>query len=66
MRLTLKTIRAAFRGLYPGDDLCISFLDGEVVVTGRVMGIGDRIAARTDMRLHEDIHVNRVLSMEVK
>ncbi|WAB08864.1 hypothetical protein SEA_SUCCESS_85 [Streptomyces phage Success] len=64
--LTLKTIKAAFRGLYPDESLWITFLDGEVRLTGRVTGIGGRIGARTDMRLHEDIHVNRVLSMEVK
>lgn len=64
---TLKTIKAAFRGLYPGDDLCIRFLNGEVIETGRVTGIGSRISARTEKgRLYEDIHANRVLSMEVK
>ncbi len=63
---TLKTIKAAFRGLYPGDSLCIAFLDGEVIVSGRVTGIGGRIGAVTEKgRLHEDIHANRVLSMEV-
>ncbi|MFE6226916.1 hypothetical protein [Streptomyces sp. NPDC057854] len=65
--LTLKTVRAAFRGLDPGESLCITFLDGEVIHKGTVTGIGHRISARTSMgRLHEDIHVNRVLSMEVK
>lgn len=65
--LTLKTIKAAWRGLYNGESLIITFLDGEVILTGRVTGIGSRIGARTDMgRLHEDIHANRVLSMVVK
>ncbi|MFF5433400.1 hypothetical protein ACFY5K_25595 [Streptomyces griseofuscus] len=64
---TLKTIKAAFRGLYPGDDLCITFLDREVITTGRVTGIGSRIGAVTDKgRLHEDIHANCVLALEVK
>lgn len=63
--LTLETIRAAHRGLYELQSLSIAFLDGDVILTGRVVGIGRRISARTDMRLHEDIHANRVLSMEV-
>ncbi|MFE2075174.1 hypothetical protein [Streptomyces misionensis] len=64
---TLKTIKAAFRGLHPGDDLCVTFLDREVIITGRVASIGSRIGAVTDKgRLHEDIHPNCVLSMEVK
>ncbi|WP_338781705.1 hypothetical protein [Streptomyces sp. DG1A-41] len=62
---TIETIRAAKRGLYELQSLEITFLDGDVILTGRVVGIGSRISARTDMRLHEDIHVNRVLSMEV-
>lgn len=66
MLFTLKTIRAAFRGCYSDERLWITFLDGEVRLTGRVVGIGSRISVRTDMRLHEDIHANRVLSMEVK
>ncbi|MEU5577757.1 hypothetical protein ABZ791_10890 [Streptomyces huasconensis] len=65
--LTLKTIKAAFRGLYPDESLWITFLDREVKVTGRVTGIGGRIGARTEKgRLHEDIHANCVLFMEVK
>lgn len=63
---TLKTIKAAFRGLYPGDSLRIKFLEGEVIITGCVTGIGGRIGAVTEKgRLHEDIHANCVLSMEV-
>lgn len=63
---TIETIRAAKRGLYALQSLEITFLDGDVIVTGRVVGIGSRISARTDKgRLHEDIHANRVLSMEV-
>jgi hypothetical protein len=63
---TIETIRAAKRGLYELQSLEITWLDGEVILTGRVVGIGSRISARTDMRLHEDIHANQVLSMEVK
>jgi hypothetical protein len=62
---TVKTIRAAYRGLYVYESLSVTFLDGEILLTGRVVDIGDRIAVETDMRLHEDIHPNQVLSMEV-
>lgn len=64
-RFTLRTIRAAFNGLYQLESLSVTFLDGEVILTGRVTGIGSRLGISTDMRLHEDVHPNRVLSIEV-
>ncbi|MEU9404795.1 hypothetical protein AB0E08_03680 [Streptomyces sp. NPDC048281] len=62
---TLRTIRAAFNGLYQLESLSVTFLDGEVLVTGRITGIGSRLGIRSEMRLHEDVHPNQVLSMEV-
>ncbi|MFE9660299.1 hypothetical protein [Streptomyces sp. NPDC005955] len=62
---TLRTIRAAYNGMYQLESLSVTFVDGEAMLTGRVVGVGSRLSIRTDLRLHEDVHPNRVHSMDV-
>ncbi|MFI2909479.1 hypothetical protein ACG2OD_14680 [Streptomyces sp. PDY-4] len=63
---SLPTLRAMARGKdNTRERMEVTFIKGETVLTGTLLGMGSRLGVIVSGELHEDIHPNRVISARI-
>ncbi|MCY0955827.1 hypothetical protein [Streptomyces sp. H27-H5] len=61
---SIQTLRALHRG--SGSSVHVSFIQGEDILAGPLVGIGSRLSVQVSGRLVEDIHPNQVIRAEAR